>query len=125
MSKGPRPKGASDSVSHPFQSLRHRNFRLFISGQLVSMVGTWIQLFAQSWLVYRITGSATALGFIAFASQAPILLLSSVTGVIVERLDMNPPPQNFEDLTKFQIAFSSTHRSTNFAVHYPKGNWQM
>jgi len=87
MPKGPRPKGASDSVSHPFQSLRHRNFRLFISGQLVSMVGTWIQLFAQSWLVYQITGSATALGLIAFASQAPILLLSSVTGVIVERLD--------------------------------------
>jgi len=51
------------------------------------MVGTWIQLFAQSWLVYRITGSATALGLIAFASQAPMLLLSPVTGVIVERLD--------------------------------------
>ncbi|HWC16539.1 MAG TPA: MFS transporter [Terriglobales bacterium] len=68
-----------------FRSLRHRNFRLFFAGQLISLIGTWMQSVAQSWLVYRLTGSALLLGAIGFASQIPIFLLSPVAGAIVDR----------------------------------------
>jgi Transmembrane secretion effector len=60
--------------SPPWRSLRHRNYRLYLTGQLVSVCGTWMQQVAPSWLVYRLTGSATLLGVVGFASQIPILL---------------------------------------------------
>ena len=50
------------------RALRHRNFQLFFSGQLISLIGTWMQSVAQSWLVYRLTGSALLLGSVGFAS---------------------------------------------------------
>ena len=53
------------------RALRHRNFQLFFSGQLISLIGTWMQSVAQSWLVYRLTGSALLLGTVGFASQIP------------------------------------------------------
>jgi MFS family permease len=68
-----------------FRALRHRNFQLFISGQLVSMVGTWMQTVAQSWLVYRMTHSAALLGAVGFASQVPILFLGPVAGMLADR----------------------------------------
>ncbi|HXF12786.1 MAG TPA: MFS transporter [Terriglobales bacterium] len=67
------------------RSLRHRNFQLFFGGQLISLVGTWMQNVAQSWLVYRLTGSALLLGAVGFASQIPIFILSPVAGAIVDR----------------------------------------
>ena len=67
------------------RALRHRNFKLFFSGQLVSLVGTWMQSIAQDWLVYRLTGSATLMGTVAFVSQIPIFLLSPATGILVDR----------------------------------------
>src|ERR1022692_5046520 len=56
------------------RALRHRNFQLFFSGQLISLVGTWMQSVAQAWLVYRLTGSALLLGSVGFASQFPVFL---------------------------------------------------
>ncbi len=68
------------------RSFRHRNYRLFFAGQLVSLIGTWMQWVAQSWLVYRLTDSAALLGLVGFASQIPILLLSPIGGAIADRL---------------------------------------
>src|SRR5437773_10110361 len=67
------------------RAFRHRNFRFFFAGQLISLVGTWMQTVAQSWLVYRLTGSAALLGLIGFASQIPVFLLSPLGGVVADR----------------------------------------
>ena len=69
------------------RALRHRNYRLFFSGQSVSLIGTWITRVATSWLVYRLTGSALLLGVVGFCGQIPTLLLSPVAGVLVDRHD--------------------------------------
>ena len=74
-------------LTHSFRSLGFRNFRLFFTGQLVSLIGTWMQSVALSWLVYRLTGQAILLGVVAFASQAPIFLLGSFGGVLADRVD--------------------------------------
>ena len=66
------------------RAFRHRNFRLFYAGQLTSLVGTWMQTVAQSWLVYRLTGSAALLGIVGFASQFPILLLAPIAGAVAD-----------------------------------------
>ncbi|HWP88079.1 MAG TPA: MFS transporter, partial [Burkholderiales bacterium] len=58
------------------RALRHPNFALFMSGQIFALVGYWIQQIALAWLVYRLTGSATLLGVLAFAANVPILLLA-------------------------------------------------
>lgn len=67
------------------RALRYRNFQLFFSGQLISLVGTWMQNVAQAWLVYRITGSAVLLGAIGFAGQIPSFLFSPVAGIVADR----------------------------------------
>jgi MFS family permease len=67
------------------RALRHRNYRLFFSGQSVSLIGTWITRIATSWLVYRLTNSALLLGLVGFAGQIPTLLLAPIAGVIVDR----------------------------------------
>ncbi len=66
-------------------SLKYRNFRLFFSGQLISLTGTWMQVVALSWLVYRLTGSAAMLGLVAFAGQAPGFFLAPFGGVWADR----------------------------------------
>src|SRR5258708_14398473 len=72
------------------RALRHRNFRLFFAGQLISLIGTWMQTVALSWLVYRLTGSSVLLGAVTFASQIPGFLFSPVAGLVADRY--NPPP---------------------------------
>src|SRR3954463_6652842 len=67
------------------RALRHRNYRLFVSGQLISLIGTWMQTVAESWLVYRLTGSALLLGVVGFANRIPVFLFSSVGGAIADR----------------------------------------
>ena len=67
------------------RALVHRNYRLFLLGQGISLVGTWLQQVAMSWLLYRLTDSPFLLGLIAFSSQIPSLLLSPVAGVAAER----------------------------------------
>jgi MFS family permease len=72
-------------VTTRFRALKHRNFQLFIAGQLVSLIGTWMQTTAQLWLVYRLTGSAALLGVFGFANQIPMLVLASVGGYVGDR----------------------------------------
>jgi MFS family permease len=67
------------------RALQHRNYRLFFFGQLISLIGTWMDPVAESWLVYRLTGSALLLGTVAFAGQIPVLLLSPVGGIVADR----------------------------------------
>ena len=69
-----------------FRALKHRNFQLFFSGQLVSLIGTWMQVIAESWLVYRLTGSAVLLGSIGFASQIPVFLFAPLGGMAADRV---------------------------------------
>jgi MFS family permease len=67
------------------RALRHRNFQLFFGGQLISLVGTWMQTVAQSWLVYRLTGSGLLLGSVGFASQIPVFLFAPLGGITADR----------------------------------------
>lgn len=67
------------------RSLRHRNFRLFFGGQLISLIGTWMDTIAEAWLVYRLTGSSLLLGTMAFASQIPVFLLAPIGGTVADR----------------------------------------
>jgi MFS family permease len=69
------------------RALRSRNYRLFFSGQIISLIGTWMTRIATSWLVYRLTDSAVLLGVVGFASQIPSFLLGPIAGVWVDRWD--------------------------------------
>ena len=71
-------------LKESFRALRYRNYRLFFIGQLTSLVGTWMQTVAQSWLVYRLTGSAALLGIVGFASQVPVLILAPIGGAVAD-----------------------------------------
>jgi len=70
-----------------FPAFRSRNFRLFFAGQLISLIGTWMQHIAMVWLAYRLTDSVAMLGLVGFASQIPILLFGIPAGVLNDRLD--------------------------------------
>lgn len=69
-----------------FRSLRHRAYRLFFTGQVISTIGTWAQKVAQAWLVLELTGSGTMLGIVAGLQQAPTLLLTPWAGLLADRL---------------------------------------
>src|SRR5215475_13068145 len=81
----PVPVSPPSRMPHTFRALRHRNFRLFISGQIVSLVGTWMQNVAQSWLVYRLTHSELLLGTAWFCSQIPVFALGPLGGLASDR----------------------------------------
>jgi len=80
-------KAVNPAVSTRFRAMQHRNFQLFIAGQLISLIGTWMQTTAQLWLVYEMTGTAALLGVFGFASQVPMLFLSSIGGYVGDRYD--------------------------------------
>jgi MFS family permease len=67
------------------RALQHRNYRIYFIGMLISFTGTWMQTVAQSWLIYRITGSEWLLGLVGFAGQIPIFLLVPIGGVVADR----------------------------------------
>ena len=69
-----------------FGALRHRNFRLFFSGQLVSLIGTWMHQVARSWLVLELTNSAFYVGFVAALGSLPVLLFSLYAGAVADRM---------------------------------------
>ena len=71
-------------LSSALHALKHRNFKLFLSGQLISLIGNFIQTVAQSWLVYRLTGSATLLGLIAFSGQISVFVLTPISGYVAD-----------------------------------------
>ena len=85
---GPPPRTPQRGIPLPktFAALRHRNYRLFFAGQLVSLTGTWMQNIAQPWLVYSLTGSPLYLGIVSFAASVPTLTLTLGAGVVVDRL---------------------------------------
>lgn len=68
-----------------FRALSHRNYRLFFGGQGISLIGTWMQQIAMSWLAYRLTNSALLLGVVGFTSRIPTFLLASLAGVLADR----------------------------------------
>ena len=77
--------GQMGMLPHTFRALRHRNFRLFIGGQIISLVGTWMQNVAQSWLVYRITHSELLLGTAWFCAQIAVFALGPLGGLAADR----------------------------------------
>ena len=73
------------NIKTVFRALRHQNYRLFFAGQSISLIGTWMQQIAVSWLVYRMTNSAFLLGLVGFSSQISTFLLAPLAGVIADR----------------------------------------
>jgi MFS family permease len=72
--------------STTFSAMRHHNFQLYFGGQLISNIGTWMQIIAQAWVVYQISHSEVTLGLVAFASAIPVLAISPWGGVVVDRM---------------------------------------
>jgi MFS family permease len=72
--------------SQTFSAMRHRNFQLYFGGQLISNIGTWMQIIAQGWVVYQLGHSEVTLGLVAFASAIPTLAISPWGGVVVDRV---------------------------------------
>ena len=83
----PISAGSGNRWSVALRALHHRNFQLFFGGQLISLVGTWMQTVAQAWLVYRITGSSLLLGSVGFANQIPVFLVAPLGGAIADRVN--------------------------------------
>ncbi len=79
--------GQNQKIQSILRSLQNRNFRLFFGGQAISLIGTWMQQIATSWLVYRLTDSAFLLGLVGFASQIPTFVFAPVAGVYADRLN--------------------------------------
>ena len=84
-SEAPRETSRTFNWPESLRALRHRNYQLFFIGQLISLIGTWMDQVAESWLVYRLTGSALLLGTVAFAGQIPVFLLAPLGGTIADR----------------------------------------
>lgn len=74
-------------LPNTFRALRHRNYRLYFFGQLISLIGTWMQSVAQPWLVYKMTNSPLALGVVSFSQSVPVLLFALVGGAIADRVN--------------------------------------
>ncbi|HWR54256.1 MAG TPA: MFS transporter [Bryobacteraceae bacterium] len=72
-------------IPSALRALSHRNYRLFFGGQLISLIGTWMDSVAASWLVYRLTGSSVLLGAVGFANQIPVFLLATLGGAAADR----------------------------------------
>ncbi len=81
------PGSGRSKLALAVRSLHHRNFRLFFSGQMISLIGTWMQTVAESWLVYRLTGSALLLGTVAFCSQIPVFIIAPIGGIVADRFN--------------------------------------
>jgi MFS family permease len=73
--------------SHAWRALKHRNFKLFVAGQSISLIGTWMTRLATSWLVWRLTHSAMLLGIVGFSGQILTFVLAPFAGVLIERMD--------------------------------------
>jgi predicted MFS family arabinose efflux permease len=80
------PEAAPGALARATRAFRHRNYRLFFLGQLVSLVGTWMQIVAQGWLVFRLTDSALALGVAGFATAFPMFAFGPFMGSVADRL---------------------------------------
>ncbi|MBN1405672.1 MAG: MFS transporter [Candidatus Omnitrophica bacterium] len=85
----PQPLSTENATGLKFilRALHYKNYRLFFFGQGVSLTGSWIQMIAMGWLVYRMTNSAFLLGAVAFMSQIPVFIFSPFAGVLADRLN--------------------------------------
>lgn len=81
------PSKVGKELKQTFRSLSNRDYRVYSLGQVISLCGTWMQTVALSWLVYRLTGSAAALGMVSFASGMPLLVFTYFGGMIADRFD--------------------------------------
>lgn len=77
----------NEKINLTFRALKYRNYRLFFSGQFISLVGTWIQQIAMSWLIYSLTKSPLLMGTIVFVSSVPAIFLSPFAGVLIDRVN--------------------------------------
>jgi MFS family permease len=84
------PDAAPSSLPAALRAFAHRDFRLFFAGQLVSLIGTWMQSVAQSWLVLELTNSPFKLGVVGTLQFAPVLVLSFFAGAMADRLPKRP-----------------------------------
>jgi len=113
-SAAPAPKNGRLAIT--LRALRHRNFQLFFSGQLISLIGTWMQNVAQAWLVYRMTGSSLKLGAVGFASQIPVFLVAPLGGIVADRFNRHRvviATQSSSMILAFLLAvLTLTHRVT-------------
>ncbi len=82
-----KPNNGISAIHFIFRALRFRNYRLYFMGQGISLIGTWMQRIAISWLVYRLTNSMFLLGFVGFATQMPTFLLGPIAGVAADRFN--------------------------------------
>ena len=82
LSSSPPPSDGNTT----FVAMRHRNYQLYFGGQLISNIGTWMQVIAQGWVVYQLGHSELTLGLVAFASAIPTLIISPWGGVVVDRV---------------------------------------
>ncbi len=74
-------------IAFMLRAFSYPNYRLFFGGQIVSLIGSWISMTATSWLVYRLTGSAMALGVVGFAGQIPGFVMGPFAGAFLDRWD--------------------------------------
>src|SRR6202790_1505341 len=109
-------------VSTRFRALQHRNFQLFFVGQLVSLIGTWMQSTAQLWLVYKLTHSAALLGIFCFANQVPILFLASIGGYIGDRYNRHKSVIVTQTAAMI-LAFLLAGLTLSGAIHDARGAW--
>src|SRR6202043_2865645 len=102
------------------RALRHRNFQLFFGGQLISLIGTWMDNVAEAWLVYRLTGSSFLLGTVAFAGQIPVFLLAPLGGMAADRWNRRRIVIATQTLSMIQAgilaALTLSHRITVWEV---------
>ena len=85
MDEAHEVEGLTGNFRHIFRTLKYRNYRLFFTGQSISLIGTWLQMIAVSWLVYRLTGSYMMLGLVGFVSRIPTFVVAPFAGVLADR----------------------------------------
>jgi MFS family permease len=105
-------------LTHSFRALRHRNYRYFIGGQIISLSGTWMQTVAQSWLVYRLSHSELLLGTAMFCSQIPVFALGPLAGLAADRFSRHKLVITTQTLMMFQ-AFALAWLTLSGRVRVP------
>lgn len=104
---------AVSKLSGMFRALRSRNYRLFFVGQGISLIGTWMQQIALSWLVYRLTDSVFLLGAVTFSSQIPSFLLGPFAGVLADKFNRHKVLLVTQTLSMLQASTLATLVLTN------------
>src|SRR3954454_892873 len=94
--------GAAGSRFPILRAFRHRNFRLYFSGQSISLIGTWVQQIALGWTVYELTHSSLLLGLVSFTGQLPLFLVTPFAGVLVDRFNRHRTLILTQTLSMFQ-----------------------